>query len=674
LAKQTLSYDSQTDWETGDMSGLIAVDPAGKLSLGTDLEKIASYRIDGSLAVYCRLSEGMGTTIANLGSAGSGTLIYGNWEEREDGRHYLSNGQVQVPYHSSMAVKPTIGDNPQSYLMAAGLRVRVSSLGAQVLMQRDNRFSLGIDVSGYPYARYLATDGWKIAKSSSKLEVNKWYVLSIGGTGSSVTLYQDGSIKARTVGFESKADPYSGALIVTCNGDFTDFAYSGDGTSVDELVRQSTSGVWEKKIDLGEDDWTLQYVTMLSAKDVHEHSISMTVTFADTEDEIPFAEDWKFSCEGGEELLVPPEEGLIHGHWIGIQVRMSAMSWDRVLPLVEELNVALRTTAPVLGEYEDDEYVGEEGLEEEPQKPENIEAALKAIKDLKVNLIELNRKSSSLGEDIGSLDTRLTAVEDEQEEIDPAFLKWLYGYEIPDSLANLRRDFESHKELVMQAITDVAMNLALLGSRIYDVEDKVDVPGYLAWTDQSEQRQVGVRVVYLLSLALQDDGLIDDAIKENIATHAALVTGVHGALGADLATEQDVANAVSAHAELRTGAHGAEVGDRIALFSDITDEINAHAVLKRNIHGVGASDIACMQDILTHAAITTGVHGAAIGDKVGKPAVDDHAVLITEVHGLGYGEYFMASYGENQIGATELYVNDAISYHQNLCANFSVEF
>ena len=49
---------------------------------------------------------------------------------------------------------------------------------------------------------------------------------------------------------------------------------------------------------------------------------------------------------------------------------------------------------------------------------------------------------------------------------------------------------------------------------------------------------------------------VDDAIDTDIATHAALDTGVHGAGGDTLATDADIDTDVATHAALLTGIHG----------------------------------------------------------------------------------------------------------------------
>lgn len=414
---QTLLFESQSDWESGNLSGMVASDPAGKLSLAVDINQVAALVDEGSLAVFSRLDEGSGTTVANLGAAADGTINSGTWVERNDGRHYLSAGQIQYPYHSSMAVTD---DNGKAYVLSAGLRIRLSTVTAQVFMQRANRFSLGVDSNGYPYATYEAADGTHKATGKQKIEAGKWYYLVVIVNQASLTLMVNGSTAARNSGFDLKDDPKTGDLVVSCTGDFSTVAYSGDGSRIEQLVRQSTSGIWEKKIDLGAEDWTVQYLSITTVKNEHEHSISVSVAFADSEDELPFAKEWSWTPGGGVDLFVPPELGLIYGHWISIRVRSSAMDWDRDQPLIDRLELHLRVPYVPLTEYEDDEYIGGEYITpHEEQGPEDLAGALAEIRKLKANITELKRRTSSLGGGFRGLRGRVNTLEDKVDEVSP---------------------------------------------------------------------------------------------------------------------------------------------------------------------------------------------------------------------------------------------------------------
>jgi len=100
MADSVQTFDTQGEWETGELRNCVAVDPAGKLSLAPDADQIAQHIVDGGLAVYCRCSEGTGLTAANLGLAGDATLANHSWATRSDGRHYLQNGTATVADHA----------------------------------------------------------------------------------------------------------------------------------------------------------------------------------------------------------------------------------------------------------------------------------------------------------------------------------------------------------------------------------------------------------------------------------------------------------------------------------------------------------------------------------------------------------------------------------------------
>lgn len=157
-----------------------------------------------------------------------------------------------------------------------------------------------------------------------------------------------------------------------------------------------------------------------------------------------------------------------------------------------------------------------------------------------------------------------------------------------------------------------------------------------------------------------DDGVIAAAQLDtslattaNIATHAALTTGVHGAGTGLIAYAIDVAN----HAAVTTGIHG--VGTSlIASTANITAAVSTHGGLSAShgagtiagladivthsgltalIHGIAAgSTIATTAEIATHSAATAGIHGVAAGSAIATTAtIATHANLTTEVHGFG---------------------------------------
>jgi len=125
--------------------------------------------------------------------------------------------------------------------------------------------------------------------------------------------------------------------------------------------------------------------------------------------------------------------------------------------------------------------------------------------------------------------------------------------------------------------------------------------------------------------SLVPDANIPSAIcrDSELATHAGLTTGVHGAGASTLATVVDI----STHSGLTTGIHGVGAST-IASIADITP----HAALPTGIHGVGASTVASVANISTHAALTTGVHGAGASTLATVANITTHAALTASVH------------------------------------------
>jgi len=240
MPDQTFTYDTQADWETGELSGLVALDPPGKLRPGFDTKSVAEFVDDGALAVYCRCRAGAGTVIENVGLAGNGTFSGGSWTTRVDGRRHLTGGQVTIPFHASMAVADDQGDR---FNQAGGLLLKLSSYSAQILMERSNRFRLGLLSTGVPYAEYLAGTTWHRATAQHPIDLNTWVGLGFIASGGSIMLTVDNRLVARKSGFDTQADP-STDLIVRCSGDWEHFFLFGDATNGNAILNQPTSGRW----------------------------------------------------------------------------------------------------------------------------------------------------------------------------------------------------------------------------------------------------------------------------------------------------------------------------------------------------------------------------------------------------------------------------------------------
>ena len=241
MARQTITIDTQGDWETGEFDGTNPMDPAGSLTLGIDTTRIAEMVTDGGLAVYCRCYEGSGATANNVGLAGNAALAGHAWVERDDGRSWLSGGNATVANHDSMRII----DSYDKYRRASGgVRIKYSVTGT--LMTRAANFILGIDGTGHPYISWNYEDGWETVASAAALEAGAEHAISFTFNSGTAMLYVDGVIKATM--FESEEEPVeigTDNLVVSYGGYWTDFYYFGDGASGQAFDRQSTGGWWK---------------------------------------------------------------------------------------------------------------------------------------------------------------------------------------------------------------------------------------------------------------------------------------------------------------------------------------------------------------------------------------------------------------------------------------------
>ncbi|MCF7891056.1 hypothetical protein K9M78_07555 [Candidatus Bipolaricaulota bacterium] len=148
-------WGTQSEWEAGSQDYTQARNPPGSLTLGIGEEtiqgatKVPYYKMDEILAVLLRFSEGGGSTVANEGKGPDANLLSYGWEEREDGRRYVSDVQAEVPYHSSMAMEDESRYGYRDHF-SGGLTFRYPELSgvSESMVKRDGRFDLFME-DGY---------------------------------------------------------------------------------------------------------------------------------------------------------------------------------------------------------------------------------------------------------------------------------------------------------------------------------------------------------------------------------------------------------------------------------------------------------------------------------------------------------------------------------------------
>lgn len=565
------TYNSQGEWETGTFYNLIASSPAGKLCLAMSLDQVAEFVLAGALAVYCRCDEGSGTALDNLGLAANGVLSGATWKTRTDGRVYLTDGGATVAYHASMAIA---GGDGKKYDASGGIIFRVTALSAQVLMTRANRFILGIDASGKPYVSYKFASGWYTITGRSALVVNTWYGLSFTANRGSVLLSLDGEVVARLAvsGVTCADDPLTG-LVVAVTGDWTDFFYFGDGTSGVAIARPSTSGYWEKTIQFDRRR-ALRHCYVNSDKLEAEHSLSVAITFADSEEDLEYQGDRRrtWTVEDGENWLEPAEENLHAGTWALIRVTLGAGSWHRQVPLVDQVVATFREVTAALTEPDETGVNGGGGLPEELRAPENLEEALVRIAELQESVREIKKNmGSSFGGDGGAGGGE--SVSDWADEIE-RFMGFWTG-------AAWWRQGNEASELLSRNTSEI---LQVLVDGHFSHRDSIEE----LW-EAMDQLAVSLTafVTAQIDASVLEGGAVDNAIDALIATHNADVYDVHGiAATADLQDSEDVATAIGVHALLSYGVHGSpNIGDPLMTDSGVDALVTAHGNLTYGTHG-----------------------------------------------------------------------------------------
>jgi len=707
MARQTITIDSQADWNTGEFSGTNSLDPAGSIILGVDSTRIADYVDKGGLAVYCRCYEGAGSTAANVGIAGDATLTSHAWVERDDGRSWLSGGTATVAEHASMYISD---DNSKKYRQSGGIRIKLSSIAAQVLMTRGYVFILGINSDGKPYI--TARFGADVTKTAADaLEVDREYTISFTLNNNTMMLYVDGVLKLSYTGTRQIQASEGFDLTVGCAGYWTDFYFFGDGDRGTAIEAQATGGYWKKTIDLGE-VMKLQHLYVNCAKIEEEHSISARVSFGSTEDEISFEQSDNsilWTIEDGESWNEPPATKLKYGQYVEIKVQLGTMDWTRDLPLVYEFEAEfMPLSAGLLSSLdEDDEDVYSE-LQSDLQAntiPEDLESALIAIRELQAIVDEDRRpNSSSAGSGGMSISAIRAAVARNAD----------YAAEMSGQISDLSAAFGEFSPTQLGTanfLSGLSEGRArdLMVGMILNNESAIDANGILITGHIAEVYADDVHNL-----------LTDAPWSGDIATHAALTTGVHGAgagayicyakqypyeaeswieglradltwhvqapggiLGGpiahfldaddiaaigtipDLATTTEVATAVSDHAALTTaaspGVHGAVTGVDIALTSDIPTDfdpagtaatlVGNHSDLATGIHNctLGYS-LADTKDIVDHIVNASDPHNAAgylvssdLSGYATSAELSTHEGKSLNIHDVGAGNYIAKS-------------------------------
>jgi len=511
VADTTTTIDSQDDWRDGSpITGVIAYDPAGKIIPSVGLTEIAEMAVYGSLAVFARVRDGEGTDIANLGSGANGVLTPGSWAERtDDGRNNLTGGSITFPYHSSMI---ETDDEGKAYGQSGGMYIKLSSISAQVLMTRSGRFALGITAAGRPYLNWVYKGGTYTitAPEAYAVEVDVPCSISFSAHSGSARLKKDGKLVASVSGLEGASVTTTSALVCSCTGLWSDIYLFGGGTEGDGLCRGKYTGSWEKTFDLGEGiSQTLRHLTITSKKK-HNHSISVAVSYANRKAELAkTAVQFRFSvAQFEDEKFYPPETTYSAGRYMRIAVVLNGTDYDAQLPLVDKIVIVSRDfgdptyTEETLGF---DEW--EEVLLPEEQSPEDLAGAIREINRLKAAVREIQRKTSSTG-GIPSFPTGGGA------QIENLI------YDTDLIAAALAGEVELSEIGQGISVNQMAVYAFDMASDLTDVIFKI-----IAGTFVSADDGLSSAWAALINAAVDVSG--------PIATHAALITGVHGAVSPD---------------------------------------------------------------------------------------------------------------------------------------------
>jgi len=730
-------FDDQASWETGDFIGCAAVDPTGKLTPAVSPETLAELIANHNLSIYLRCREGTGTTIDNIATAGEdGTLTNADaWKTRSDGRHYLHGRSVTVSYFAGMKV---VDDNDHSWSYAAQMRVRFASFSAQVLLQRNNGFKLGIDSTGHPYLQnyyhiseidneehvldvaqnewwYLGhttlgagtfvmtghsgaayelneadgkvkftggafdgtvevdyyhheESGWTAeasCKDDDVLSLNEWHKLGIVCSRGYLSLYLDDDIVATLETYYSDNDPETD-LVAACTDDWGDIMFAGEAES-ECLVHFPITGSWSKEIDLGADK-TLRYLEIDTTFTKLEHGINITIAFADSAAELDYARTWSWTVRTtGTTTYFPPYLGLLHGTWMKISLSLTEKAYDRDAVLMDALRVWVRVPATVLYDYEQSPY-SEVGIPE-MGTPENLGALVGKVRALYAVTNELSREITEVRAYAERATPGISGIPDmgsygqEEEEDWAAKISRMldeHTRELWFWLPLMKKDHEHvgylmqktsfldarravHWDYIMEnrrgiasevtaLITHAALTTGVHGAGSDTLATDADIAthaaltvnthgtgegNYIAWTDQSDQRQVGVRALALINAGLENDAVIDVAIDSLIATHNAAAAAHDNGAGTSLYD----------HKILMSNVHGAAEGDPLMTLADTNTVVGNHessATAHGSIESTYATHAADAS--AHHAKYTDGAVEVVITTNVGPAGIIDNAI------------------------------------------------
>jgi hypothetical protein len=647
MSDVTTVLNDQTSWETGDLVGLTAFDPAGKLIPSVDATEIASIYDNYSLAVYARIRDGTGTSIASLGQQTTGTLTGGTWAARaDDGRAYLTGGSISFAYHASMAKADSDG---KTRCQGGGLRFKLSSVTAQVLMTRAGRFSLGIDANLLPYFSWVHSTGTSTitALSAHIIVANTPTVLHFSAREGAAYLYKDGALVASVTGLTGINDPGTGALVVACTGVYSDAFLVGEYYNSGMLAAQRYSGTWEKTVDLGVGkDQTLRYFTIVSKKKFN-HAISIAISFATTEATLDDARVYNFSVDQYEtEKYHAPETTLTHGRYMKVALSLSGRNFDYQLPIVDSLTLVTRDIGTVLyepGDLDFDDFYLPEPTE--TQTPESLEGALADLARLKAAITEIRQRQESVGFGFGR---RIAAL----EKPHAALVTGVHGVSDGSAIASVN--------VVDSQITS-ACAAGAPGGTIHEAIDA------LISTAIGAGGTIHEAIDALISTAIGAGGVIDNAVDSLISTHAAIRVNVHG-VGAGsyiaytgapyqgYAVEEIAVGAVTTHVANADPHSGGTGGAHYAKDSELS-----------TVSGV-AND--------AHADAATAISNAATAQSTANDAHTDAATAYTYA-GNAHGDAATAqsradaAYTLADAATTAAEVGTYIGAHADNCLNWN---
>jgi len=472
------------------------------------------------------------------------------------------------------------------------------------------------------YIHHEAT-GWNELADDTALEVDTWYTIGAACNNGALTLYVDG-VAVATLSSNYADNDSEEDLVAGFAGDWDQVMYSGN-ESASNRVSFSNSGSWEKRITLAGDRAARYLDISVALSD--EHSISISLAFADTDDDLDYASSWSFSnFVDGTNWIYPPTDGLYHGTHLLIKISCSEGAYDREAVLVDYLKVYLREPATPIAEQTDSPYAD---VDIEDVTAEDLSALIYEVQNNRTIIKEIYRTVTNLrratssndnyggadypgGGDYGSGDiTALRSLLNEHIAADSGVHGVYCGSvagqcDIIDRIAyHSSRFIGVHGIADTRALLDTSHNVS------------TGVHGLSSRAHVASEEYVAAEI----STDLVDGGAIDTAIDTLISAHN-VATGVHGAGGSTIAT---VAN-IATHSGLDHDVHGV-AGDGTqgtiqggaTITGWITDDIGTHAALDTGVHGAtggsfylarSAQNSVTVETLISnHAALDTGVHG-----------------------------------------------------------------